>query len=225
MVDQPIIVTAPVTFAGSNAQDVGDQVRSALGRAQVVIVDLTATWVCDLSAIGEQCIAHQLASESAKELLRRRNARQLRKQCSRAIDLSFLRSAWKPGPGLVVQGRGQRWEGCPDPVNAHDLQDSQHAAGRHDEPELNTRFDGALASTLDLANTAGVTETGHGQVGDDMPGLRTDDCEELRVDVGGVRQVNLARQFDYGCLGSAFRAEHRGTAFRRWQRVAIAAIG
>jgi hypothetical protein len=48
--------------------EVGDQLQAALRRAQVVIADLTYTWVCDLTAMGELCLAQEYAAASAKEL-------------------------------------------------------------------------------------------------------------------------------------------------------------
>jgi hypothetical protein len=55
MDEQPIVLTAPLVVDGSNAKDVGDQLRAALCRYPVVVADLTTTSACDLAGIGELC--------------------------------------------------------------------------------------------------------------------------------------------------------------------------
>jgi anti-anti-sigma regulatory factor len=64
----PMVVTAPIKFDGAKAKDVGDQLRAALSRRSVVIADLTQTWCCDLGAMGELSMAHELAASSGREL-------------------------------------------------------------------------------------------------------------------------------------------------------------
>lgn len=68
MDEMPLVITAPIKFDGTNAKDVGDQLRAALGRRSMVIADLTQTWTCDLSAIGELFLAHDQAARSGREL-------------------------------------------------------------------------------------------------------------------------------------------------------------
>jgi anti-anti-sigma regulatory factor len=64
----PLVVTAPIKFEGTSARSVGTRLRAALSRRSVVIVDLSRTWVCDLAAIGELCLAHELAVARGAEL-------------------------------------------------------------------------------------------------------------------------------------------------------------
>src|SRR5262245_65613022 len=64
----PLVVAAPTKFEGPNARNVGVQLHAGLSRRSVVIADLTQTWVCDLAAIGELCLAHELAAASGAEL-------------------------------------------------------------------------------------------------------------------------------------------------------------
>jgi len=64
----PLVVAAPTKFEGPNARNVGVQLRAGLSRRSVVIADLTQTWVCDLAAIGELCLAHELAAARGAEL-------------------------------------------------------------------------------------------------------------------------------------------------------------
>jgi anti-anti-sigma regulatory factor len=68
MDELPKVVTAPIKFDATKAREVGDQLRAALGSRSVVIADLTQTWTCDLAAIGELCMAHQIAASSGREL-------------------------------------------------------------------------------------------------------------------------------------------------------------
>ncbi|MGN6791076.1 MAG: STAS domain-containing protein [Streptosporangiaceae bacterium] len=68
MDDLPLVVTVPINFDGPKAEDVGDQLRTALSSRSVVIADLTQTCVCDLAAICELCMAHELALTRGAEL-------------------------------------------------------------------------------------------------------------------------------------------------------------
>jgi hypothetical protein len=45
-----------------------DQLRAALAARSVVIFDMSQTWVCDLAAPGELCMAHDQARGSGREL-------------------------------------------------------------------------------------------------------------------------------------------------------------
>jgi anti-anti-sigma regulatory factor len=63
-----LVVIAPIKFEGTDARNVGAQLRAAVSRRSVVIADLTRTWVCDLAAIGELCQAHELAVARGAEL-------------------------------------------------------------------------------------------------------------------------------------------------------------
>jgi|SRR5215475_6985117 len=67
MDEPPIVVTAPISFAGAKAKEFGDQLRSCLDRGRDVIADLTTTWVCDLNAVGELRMVNELASGAARE--------------------------------------------------------------------------------------------------------------------------------------------------------------
>jgi anti-anti-sigma regulatory factor len=68
MDEVPLVVTAPINFDGTRAEDVGDQLRAALSSRSVVIADLTETCACDLAAICELCMAHELAATRGSEL-------------------------------------------------------------------------------------------------------------------------------------------------------------
>jgi len=68
MDEPPIVLTAPIRFAGAKAKEFGDQLRSSLDRGQVVIADLTTTWVCDLNAVGELRMVSDLATGAEREL-------------------------------------------------------------------------------------------------------------------------------------------------------------
>ena len=68
MDEQPTVVTAPILFTAAKAKGFAGSIRAALSHRDVVIADLTQTWLCDHAAIAELRVAHELASAVDREL-------------------------------------------------------------------------------------------------------------------------------------------------------------
>jgi anti-sigma B factor antagonist len=65
----PVIVRVPAELDVSNAEDVGEQLRSALTPGvTVVIADLTSTVFCDSAGARQLVLAHQWASARDAQL-------------------------------------------------------------------------------------------------------------------------------------------------------------
>jgi anti-sigma B factor antagonist len=68
-VTEPVIVPLPAEIDIANAQDVGEQLRSAFTPGTtLVIADLTATVFCDSSGLRQLVMAHRRAKDRHAEV-------------------------------------------------------------------------------------------------------------------------------------------------------------